>query len=55
MIDDMNVVSMLYRLARAAAWARPGSLAAQGRLLSLARRIRNRLIIARIVGPLLRK
>jgi hypothetical protein len=50
----VNIVSLLYRLARAAAWARAGSLAAQGRPLPLLRRIRNKQII-RVIGPLLGK
>lgn len=46
---------MLYRLARAAAWSRAGVKAAHGNLRPLARRARNRIIMGRIVGPILRK
>jgi hypothetical protein len=49
----VSIVSLLYRIARAAAWARAGALAAQGRPLPLMRRIRNRPIM-RVVGRALR-
>jgi hypothetical protein len=48
------MISLLYRLARAAAWGRAIGRAATGRPGSLVKRVRNRMILTRL-GPWLRK
>lgn len=50
-----SIASSLYGLARAARWARVVSQAAQGNPTPLLRRVRNREILRKMVGPILRK
>jgi hypothetical protein len=50
-----NATSGLYRIARAARWAEVLSKALSGHPAPLARRLQNRVVMTKFVGPLLRK
>lgn len=51
----MGLTSILYSAARMSAWARAVTKLAQGNPRPMVRRIRNRYIMSKMIGPLLRK
>lgn len=53
--DAMGLTRFLYSAARLSAWIRAAAKLAEGNPRPMTRRLRNRFILTKIVGPLLRK